>query len=232
LDGAARAGKLRGSDSGVAVVMAEGQGGSEPKDGNWWNSSGWWWLNPWSYPGPRHAIGWVCGSHNEEARSRMLDWQRRWYTELAKHANGDPGALKELSIILKAWSDTPNQLWNFRLSTQGGGYCAAFLENLCARLPRAFRDKNSILKVTPVWFQQGDPGFWAGVAIMIGVCPGHFALRVEFPDGFVVYSDNGWAGTGGIFAFMAGTGVPIPKRFLRDEIPTVPEAGEPWWPCD
>lgn len=63
--------------------------------------------------------------------------------------------------------------------------------------------------------------------VVFGSIPGHFALRIEFPDGFVAYLDNGWAGTGGIFTFAAGGGIPTPKKPMHGEVPT--QGGEPGW---
>jgi hypothetical protein len=49
----------------------------------------------------------------------------------------------------------------------------------------------------------------------VPTAPGHYAVRVTFPDGFVVYLDNGWAGTGGLFTLGGSVDVPAPKTPLR-----------------
>ena len=44
----------------------------------------------------------------------------------------------------------------------------------------------------------------------------------------IVYFDNGWAGTGGMFSFTAGTGIPCLMNFIHS--PTPSSFPEPGWP--
>jgi hypothetical protein len=154
--------------------------------------------------------------------------------ELIKHANGNPVILLEVRSLVTAWKNTPhNYGWN-------GGFCGTWLTNFCARLPEKFQGPvgmmdagDNILKVTPVWFVQGNPSIGSGYGMKLrGIPAGHFAARIRFPDGFIVYFDNGWAGneagTEGMFTFSAATGIPIPLRVIYSPIPT--SFPEPGWP--
>lgn len=124
-----------------------------------------------------------------------------------------------------------------------GGWCAGWIDNYFALLPPLFRGKdytldtgNGVMKVTPVWFAQGDPGFWSSLNAeaqnkylgMTGTKPGHYAVRIKFPDGFVFYLDDGWECTGGMFTCQAGTAIPTPTRPIHGETPLGPGDKHGW----
>jgi RHS repeat-associated protein len=174
-----------------------------------------------AYPGkPEDPPGWIT---------------RGEIRELARHCYGNTEMLSELETLILA-------AVNAKSSYGWGGWCAGWLDNFFALLPpifrghpydNAFNTGNSLIKVTPVWFAQGDPGFWSGLGgYLRGVPSGHYAARVEFPDGFVVYLDDGWEGTGGVFTFQAGTAIPTATRPLWGETALGPgdRHGWPdWW---
>jgi hypothetical protein len=154
--------------------------------------------------------------------------------ELASHCLGNPQALRELTTLLITSRNTSSSYGWY-------GFCGGWLSNFCANLPATFREGTTALKVTPVWLFQGDPSLGSGyLTALSGVLAylrgagydpppgGHFAARVEFPDGYVAYFDNGWAGTGGIFTFHAGGRILCPKVFMHSPTPTMPP--EPGWP--
>ncbi len=78
-----------------------------------------------------------------------------------------------------------------------------------------------------MWFRQGDPSIGSGYAMLFGSIPGHYAAQIKFPDGYVVYLDNGWTGTGGIFSFNSVV-IPGPCKQIRDG--TGSASPEPGWP--
>ena len=57
--------------------MAAGEGGSEQQDGNWWNTSALWWLNPWSYAICRRAANYWTGYHDAIGRAKELGTLRK-----------------------------------------------------------------------------------------------------------------------------------------------------------
>ncbi|GAB6166135.1 hypothetical protein JCM19992_21350 [Thermostilla marina] len=71
------AGSLPGDGSGGAVLMGEAEDGSQEEDGNWWNSSGWLWLNPWSYPILRVPINYYTGYYDALDRAKELEVARQ-----------------------------------------------------------------------------------------------------------------------------------------------------------
>jgi len=163
---------------------------------------------------------------------------------LVPHCQGIVQAEKELAAVLTAANNAHHGYGK-------GGACGTWVTNICKLLSPTFPAQKTRLKATPVWFRQGSPSVGSGYAMVFNAglnwlldwvgagngsgydptnadwAPGHYALRVVFPDGYVVYFDNGWAGTGGTFSYHPGAIKP-PGPPLRDEIPTVP--GEPGWP--
>jgi RHS repeat-associated protein len=143
---------------------------------------------------------------------------------LIKHCNGNAEALAELETLAIAHYNTPS--WHYSLT---GGFCGAWVNAYLSNLPYMYQAGKGVIKVTPVWFQQSAPGLFARAGgAVLGADPGHYAVRIEFPDGFMVYFDNGWAGTGGIFTFQPGHGVPTPTRPLHLESPLMRGDGIGW----
>jgi RHS repeat-associated protein len=158
----------------------------------------------------------------QEIEARAKKAVAATYGQLIKHCNGNTEALSELKTILNIWARTPQTY------SRSGGWCGGWLDNFLDALPPIFRLKLSVLKLQPVWLVQGSPSLRAGYGMVGGgawnfltgngyvpTAPGHYAVRVTFPDGFVVYLDNGWAGTGGLFTLGGSVDVPAPKTPLR-----------------
>jgi RHS repeat-associated protein len=57
---------------------------------DWWESSGWWWLNPWSYNvpvGQRGILNWATGNYTAERRGADIEHAAREYNREASIAD-------------------------------------------------------------------------------------------------------------------------------------------------
>jgi len=153
---------------------------------------------------------------------------------MANHCHGDPTLEQEVATLLTVSAKTYPRLGP-------GGMCYGWMNDFLSAIPPEFREGKTKLKVFPWEFTQGEPGWitayvavaghiarWlAGGGQAIYLAPGHFAIKVRFPDKYEMYLDNGWAGTGGFFSYMFGP-IPFPKEFMHNGIETSwPEPHQP-----
>ncbi|GIW93882.1 MAG: hypothetical protein KatS3mg110_1923 [Pirellulaceae bacterium] len=175
---------------------------------------------------------------------RITPDQERLLITLVPHLDNSGWGPLELKVIAQAWLTAPP-----RYGAGGwfsGGWCGGFVQSMCDTIPpfwqKQFRDRQTVLRVTPVWFKQVDPVgpnfVWKFVWEHSQLSPGHFALEVRFPDGFTAYFDNGWAAPGlplsgfiqhnpGVFTLTPNAGIPLPTRPL--EGPQSTEWDRPDW---
>jgi RHS repeat-associated protein len=132
---------------------------------------------------------------------------------LVPHCKGNVDAETNLAAILTVAANTH---WHIG----PGGMCHGWMNDFLAALPNGFQGGKTSLKVAPWSFLQVAPNWLVGG--FSAICrffgdtynrPGHWAVRVVFPDGYEVFFDDGWAGTGGMFSYKPGT-IPPPKSPL------------------